>query len=388
MAQPLHIMMNLLHAQATLTGTGYYARYLAEALLRLPGAPRITGVASPLNRAAFRIDGAPNYRLLRWGRPWQSTGARRIEEWLFLNSLIRQVRPDVFFGPSNFLPLRRTCPMVVTIHDMTFFEHPQLLPPVRRWYWHRWTHRTIKVADAILTVSHAAKKDIVHYGDVDPERITVVPNGTASRFFIGEDVRGRTRRRRELIQRFPQLPARYVLFLGTLTPHKNVPRLVEAVAQARDLGARDMELVLAGKRGTGFEKIESAIADNGLGGAVHELGYVDDKWLPALYENARVHVLPSFTEGFGLPITEAMACGTPVVTSNRGAMQEVAGEAALLINPLDAGDMAAALHRLWSDEGLHGEMRRRGLARAREFTWDAAARRTYEVLERVARTVR
>jgi glycosyltransferase involved in cell wall biosynthesis len=188
-----------------------------------------------------------------------------------------------------------------------------------------------------------------------------------------------------LLERFPRLPSKYVFFLGTLTSHKNVPRLVEAVARARQKpGCEQMHLVLSGKRGTGYDAVAAAIRRHRLGSVVHELGYVEDEHLPALYENARVHVLPSFTEGFGLPITEAMAAGTPVVTSNRGAMAEVAGDAALLVDPSDTEAMADALVRLWTDRDLRHDLRERGRARAALFTWEASARRTWDVLRRVA----
>ncbi len=377
----LHIMMNLLHAQATLTGTGYYALNLARALLKLPERPHVLGVCSPFNVEAFCIPGQERYEQLVWGRPHESVMARRFEEWTKLGATIRARKPDVFFGPSNFLPWGRIGGrMVVTIHDMTFFEHPEFLHPIRRFYWHAWTRRTIKVADAILTVSEAAKRDIVKYGDANPDCITVAHNGTGEAFYVGRDLEGGAARRTSLRERFPQLPDRYVFFLGTLTSHKNVPRLIEAVARAHALDCEGLQLVMAGKRGTGYEQVADAIARNNLGGAVHELGYVEDEWLPALYENARAHVLPSFTEGFGLPITEAMAAGTPVITSNVGAMAEVAGDAGVLVDPTDTEAMAQALKRLWYDNGFHAECRARGLARAENFTWAESARKTYAVL--------
>jgi glycosyltransferase involved in cell wall biosynthesis len=385
MARPMTLMVNLLHAQETLTGTGYYARHLIEAFARMPGGPQVIGVASAINRAAFRLEGVPRerFRLLTWGRPWKRVGLRRIEEWLFLNGLIRRLRPDVFWCPSNFLPLWKTGPMAVTIHDMTFFEHPEVLPPVRRWYWHRWTHRTVRVADAIVTDTQASRSAIARWCGVDASGIAIVAPGTAPAFFIGEDAAGRPARRRALRERFPTLPERYVLFLGTLTAHKNVPRLVDAVAHARGRGCGDMRLVLAGKRGTGYEEIAAAVARHGLADAVVELGYVADDVLPALYENARTQVLPSFTEGFGLPIVEAMACGTPVVTSHSGAMAEVAGDAAELVDPYSVESMGEALARVWRDDVHHADLRGRGLARARLYTWEAAAEQLLEVFERL-----
>ncbi|MCB2155424.1 glycosyltransferase family 4 protein [bacterium] len=376
---PLRIMMNLLHAQRTLTGSGYYSLCLARALLDLPERPQILGVCSPINRESFRIEGKENYSQIVWGRPWNNVMARRIEEWIYLNDVIRAKKPSLFFGPSNFLPPRRSgVPNVVTIHDMTFFRHPDFLTPARRIYWHRWTRRTIKVADLILTDSEASRDDIIYFGNADPSRIQVIPIGTDERFFVGADREGHSDRFNALLERFPNLPQRYVFFLGTLTSHKNVPRLVEAVARARAMGCDDMHLVLAGKRGTGYDKVAAAIERNSLGSVVHELGYVEDEFMPALYENASTAVLPSFTEGFGLPITESMACGTPVVTSNCSSMAEIAGEAAILVDPWNVEDMSSGLKRFWSDPALRREYRARGLERARLYTWPECARKTYD----------
>lgn len=384
MPRPLSIMVNLLHAQRTLTGTGHYALNLVRAMLDLPEAPRIAGVCSAANAEAWDVGGHRNFRPIVWGHAWKSVMARRLEEWARLHAFVRREKPDVFFGPSNFLPLARACPYVATIHDMTFFEYPRALPPVRRFYWHRWTHRTIAVADAILTDTENAKAAIVRHGRADAARITVVPIGAGDEYFVANDATGRERRRAALRSALPQLPERYVLYVGTLTTHKNLPRLVEAVARARAAGCGDIALVLAGKRGEGCAAIADAVARTGLADRVIEPGYVAQELLPALYENARVAALPSLTEGFGLPIVEGMAAGVPVLTSDRGAMAEVAGGAAMLAHPEDADSIADALARLWTDDALRADLRARGIDRAAGFTWRACAHRTYDVLQRTA----
>lgn len=384
MAERLHVLVNLLHAQPTLTGTGHYAHQLIDAMLALDDGPRITGLATRDNAPSFRLPGREDYRLLRWGRSWHSVMARRIEEWTFLNATVRELAPSLFFGPSNFLPLWRTGPMAVTVHDMTFFDFPETLPRIRCLYWQAWTRRTLRIADAILTVSESARQDILRHTDTSPDRITVVHNGTARAFYLANDPAGRDARLARLRQRYPDLPPRYVFFLGTLAGHKNVPRLIEAAARARALGCEDLQLLLAGKPGTDYAAVRDAITRTGGETFVRELGYVEDKHLPALYENARVHVLPSYTEGFGLPITEAMAAGTPVVTSNRGATAEVAGDAAELADPFDTEDLARAIERLWTDDALHRARREAGIKRAEAFTWEASARKTLDVFHSIA----
>ena len=383
---PVTIIVNLLHAQETLTGTGYYAYYLIEEMLKHPRQPRIIGITSPLNHEAFAMpEPHPLYKRLMWGRPWKSVGMRRLEEWIYLQGFIKRLRKRfdkcTFWGPSNFAPLWRSGPTVVTIHDMTFFDHPEMLSPVRRWYWHFWTRRTLEVANDHLTVSEDARRQILRHFPMDPNLIDVIPNGTGRVFYVGRDEKGKPERERALRAHLPALPENYIFFLGTLTAHKNVPRLITALAMARDRGCEDMHLVLAGKRGAQYEKVAEAIKAHHLHDYVHELGYVEDQWLPALYENARAHVLPSFSEGFGMPITEAMAAGTPVITTNTGAMAEIGGDAALLADPYSAKEFADHLEALWKNEELYQRKRAEGLERADYYTWERAADETYWILE-------
>lgn len=390
MARTFHVAVNLLHTPAALTGTGHYARELIRAMLAAHPRLRITGFVTADNRAAFNIGtDAGRFRRVVWGRAWGSVMMRRTEEMLYLHRAIAAARPDVFWGPSNFLPpivprtARGRVPMVATIHDMTFFRLPESIGAVRRHYWQQWTRRTIAVADEILTVSYAARHDILTYGHASADRITVAYNGAGESFFVARDAPGRAARAQRLRAAIPRLPARYIVFVGTLTPHKNVPRLIDALAVARR-HAPGATLVLAGKRGAEYHEIAERIARHRLGDAVVELGYVADEWLPALMENATALVLPSMNEGFGLPIVEAMAAGTPALTSREGATGEVGGDAALLFDPRDAREMAEAITGVWNDPELCVELRARGLARVEHFTWAAAARRTLDVLERAA----
>jgi glycosyltransferase involved in cell wall biosynthesis len=368
----LRIVVNLLHSPAQLTGTGRYAREMVRALAALPEQPEIIGIVSTENSEAFRLELMPaNLRLVKWGRPWRDVMKRRLEEWIWLEEFIRELKPDVFWGPTNFLPLM-----------LTFFRHPDSIGRLRGTYWRRWTRRTLRVADRIVTVSHAAAEEIAEYGGVDISRIDVVPNGVDEGFFraAGDETRLEALRRE-----LPFLPGNYILFVGTLTQHKNLPRLVGALARLRSMpGCEDAQLVLAGKRGEGYEKIARAIHRNGLEKAVVELGFVQDELLPALYAGARLAVLPSLNEGFGLPIIEAMATGTPVVTSNTGAMAEVGRDCAILVDVNKKSAIAGGLADLWRDDGLHERLRKMGMARARDFTWCNAAQQLFRILQEAA----
>lgn len=389
MTAKLHVGVNLLHAPPTLTGTGHYAQQLVHQLLALEQAPQITGYCTQQNRDRFALPpGSPGEELLTlqpWGRGFQNVMMRRVEEWLFLEKTLKEAKPSLFWGPSNFLPWRKVCPYLVTIHDMTFFRDPQALGPLRRTYWHRWTHRTLATADHIITVSNAAKTDIVQYGSVDPDRITVIYNGTNPAFFLETNKQGRSERENNIRKKYHKLPQNFVFFLGTLTTHKNVPRLIDALAVARKAkNCQAMKLVTAGKPGHGYDEIQRRIQHHGLQDAVLELGYTPDEDLPALYEAARCHILPSTTEGFGLPITEAMAAGTPTITGNAGATAEVAGNAALLVDPLSTASIAEGLVELWRNDNLHATQRELGFKRAQTFRWETAAQELLKVMEKVS----
>jgi glycosyltransferase involved in cell wall biosynthesis len=384
---PLRIAINLLHSPPQLTGTGRYAREMVRALAALPERPHLIGIVSPANHDAFRLDPLPsNLKLVRWGRPWKDVMVRRLEEWLWLEGFVRGLKPDVFWGPTNFLPLmawRRPCPSVVTIHDMTFFRHPESIGKTRGWYWRAWTRRTLKVANKVITVSAAAAREIEEFGGVDAHSIPIVPNGVDDRFF---DVSKYSAAAARLRARLPYLPNDFVLFVGTLTHHKNLPKLIEALATMRTRpGCEDALLVMAGKRGEGYDHIARAIHRSGMEKAVMELGFVEDDFLPALYASARLTVLPSLNEGFGLPIIEAMAAGCPVVTSDKGAMAEVSGGAAVLADVTSVESLAATLAELWVHPEICSDYGQRGLARARQFTWEASARTLYTLFEEVAK---
>jgi glycosyltransferase involved in cell wall biosynthesis len=266
---------------------------------------------------------------------------------------------------------------------MTFFRHPESIGKTRGWYWRAWTRRTLKVADKVITVSGAAAREIEEFGGVDAHTIPIVPNGVDDRFFEASESVGA---RDKLRARHPYLPDHFLLFVGTLTHHKNLPKLIEALAEVRTRpGCEDALLVMAGKRGEGYDQVARAIHRSGLEKAVVELGFVEDEFLPALYATARLTVLPSLNEGFGLPIIEAMAAGCPVVTSGKGAMAEVAGEAAALADVTSVESLADTLAGLWKDSQARAAFRQRGLARARQFTWESSARTLHKLFEEVAK---
>ncbi len=342
------------------TGTEQYSAYLLEALLRLPTPHRLILYFNrlPDPRPAW-LAGA-TVRVIPFPRLW--THLRLSWEML-------RRPPDLLFVPAHVLPLVRPCRSVVTIHDLGYLFFPQTHTPRRRLELHWSTAWNVRVATRVIAVSQATKEDLVRRYRVPPEKVRVVHHGVAPRFRPTED--------RSAPARYG-LPERYLLYLGTLQPRKNLERLLRAYAR---LPAAAPPLVLAGGKGWYFERIAATIAELNLGSRLHLPGYIADADLPALLSAAVALVYPSLYEGFGLPALEALACGTPVIAANASSLPEVIGPAGLLVDPLDETALAEAMRRIVEDEGLRRDLRQRGLEQARLFSWERCAHETTAVLE-------
>lgn len=286
--------------------------------------------------------------------------------------------PDVLFVPAHVIPLLHPKKTVVTIHDLGHLYFPDAYPRRMRHYITWATRRNARVASHILADSEATKQDIIAKLGVSPERLTVVYPGVSSVFQPVTDADAL----REVQRRYC-LPPSYILHVGTLQPRKNVLRLLEAFALAKERSHLQETLVLAGRRGWMPDAIERRLAE--MKDTVAMVGYVGDEDLPALYSGATAFVLPSLFEGFGMPAVEAMACGAPVIAADTSSLPEVVGEAGVLVDPLDVEAITRAIQQVCAEQELRESLRVRGLAQAKKFTWDAAAKKTLCVLEMVGR---
>lgn len=291
---------------------------------------------------------------------------------------LRRHDVDLFHEPHYVLPPLAPCRSVVTIHDCIHLRFPRYLPNKLAYAYARaflWTaaHR----ADRVITVSEASKRDILQYFHVPPEKIEVIYNGIDERFWMppAEEEIERVRERYQLTDRF-------VLYAGNIKPHKNLERLIEAFHQLRR-GGDDVKLLIIGDEISKYATLRRAVHRHKLHKHVRFLGFVADQTLAVLYRLASVFVFPSLYEGFGLPPLEAMASGTPVVTSNVSSLPEVVGDAALLIDPYDPEAIAGAMRMVLNDEALRDHLRERGLARAREFSWQRSIARVRAIYEEV-----
>jgi glycosyltransferase involved in cell wall biosynthesis len=265
---------------------------------------------------------------------------------------------------------------VVTLHDATAFRYPETHTLITRMVVRRYVPMTLANVDAVITVSQSSKSELVHYLSLPPNKVHVVPNGVSDQFrpaSPGQIV--------DVVGRY-QLSTPFVLYVGALEPRKNIPTLLRAFASLRH-EFPDLTLVVAGRERWKSGKITDVIDKLHLGSSVRRTDYVAAADLPALYSAATAFCFPSLAEGFGLPILEAMACGTPVVCSNLSSLPEVAGRAAVLVDPNSPDAVAGGLRRILSDAGFAMELTKRGMARAAEFSWELTAERMLAVYRRV-----
>ncbi len=369
----MRVALNAMQVRAAKSGVGQHIHGLVEALVRGTSEDHITLYCSPQNVRNYLFE-APNYEPRVWGLPEKARSLRLLYEYTFFPSELARRGYDLFHGLSNFLPPRKVCPYVVTIHDLAYYVHPERCPWLRRQYWYAMTRRTVELADAIITVSEASRRDIEHFFPSTKGRVHVIPNAAHPRFRRLNVERSQTHLP-ELGVTFP-----YVLFVGTLEPGKNVERVIRAFdAIAGEFP--DLHLVVAGDRGWLYEGIFAAAQNANARDRIHLIGHQPDDVVVELMNFCELFVFPSLYEGFGLPPLEAMACGAPVITSITSSLPEVVGDAALLVNPLRIEEIATSI--LLKDAEMRRQLREKGLARAALFSWKNAARKTLKVYKLV-----
>jgi glycosyltransferase involved in cell wall biosynthesis len=286
---------------------------------------------------------------------------------------VRRAQVDVLHGPAFVGPLTSACPCVITFHDLSFLFFPQGFRKLNRSYLRTFSRLSARRARRVIAVSESTKRDLVKWYGLPAAKIDVVYNGVDTSFQPVPTDQVNAFRSRE------GLPERFILFVGTLEPRKNVARLIEAYAR---LPKGRPPLVLVGSKGWLYDEIFARVEALSLQGDVRFAGYVPVEALPYWYNAAELFAYPSLYEGFGLPALEAMACGTPVVTSTASSLPEVVGDAARLVDPGDVDALASAMEQVLADRDLRAQMREAGLAQSRHFSWETAARRTVESYRR------
>jgi len=360
--------------RAKRTGTERYALEIIRHLLALPSAHHYQWrlYVDELPPADyFGAAGQPHVTvcLLPQQRLWTHRALARE---------VRQSPPDLLFVPAHVLPFAlsrvwrsaASPAAVVTIHDLGYHRFPAAHSRFQRFYlplssrWSSWA------ADALIAVSAATATDLQHFYGVDPQKITVVHEAPSALPLVEEPVAARW-------------PASYGLYVGTLQPRKNLPRLIQAYAQLRRRQAISWSLVLAGAPGVEAAELTTLVNRLGVADSVYFLGYVAEGELATLYEQAALFLFPSLFEGFGLPVLEAQRYGVPVMTANNSSLPEIAGDGALLVDPTDVDALADAMLRLSEDEALRQQLIAAGYENVKRFSWEKAARETLAVFEKL-----
>ena len=293
---------------------------------------------------------------------------------------VREDRPDLLHVQYT-APVGCPVPVVVSVHDVSFLEHPEYFTRDRAWQLQRTVGRTVRRAARILTGSEFSRKSILKvYGDLDEDQVVVVPDAAASEF----RPISRAAASAKVRERFP-IPAPFILSVGDLQPRKNHVGLIRAFARlAHAYPQLKHHLVLAGKETWFADRVHQAARESGVAERIHFFGFVSDPDLLQLYNACDLFVFPSFYEGFGLPVLEAMACGRAVVCSSTTSLPEVADGAAILCDPYTVDEFARGIADLLLDSELRTRMERLGLQRAAHFSWQKTAQRTLEVFHEVA----
>jgi len=295
------------------------------------------------------------------------------QQWM-IPRLMWRLDAQLYHSPYYLIPFRPGIASIVTMHDFIPMRYPQFFTPVQRLVFAFSVRLAARAARLIITLSAATARDVERFLQIAPERIVVVPAAADPAF------RPRPVAEVAALCARLHLPERYVLYVGSNKPHKNLVRLIDAWAR---LQPQPFPLVLAGPWDTRYPETRRRVAMLDLGPAVRFLGAVTAADLPVLYAGALALVLPSEFEGFGFPAVEAMACGVPVVCSNTASLPEVAGDAAVLFDPLDAEAMARAIGTVLNDAGLRADLKRRGVERAALFSWEQAAQATLRAYRRL-----
>jgi glycosyltransferase involved in cell wall biosynthesis len=351
-------------------GLGRYAASLAEALLA-EGVP-LTAFVNDASASHLRppLSEVPTVTAGLSRKPWRVRAALTYAGGPSVGAL-NEVR--MFHATEHLLPRIPGARTVFTLHDTAYLLFPQYHLPRNRIFLRHMMPRFLRQADRIIAVSENTRREALRSYDLDPEKIEVIPEGVDERFRpdVDEAEVDRVRRRYAL-------PPRFVLSIGTIEPRKNLTTLLEAFVGVRERHP-DVGLVIAGGKGWMVQPFFERLRALGLEGDAVLPGYVPDDDVPALLNAAEVFAFPSEFEGFGLPPLEAMACGVPVVSSNAASLPEVVGDAGIQLPPGDVRAWVRALDSLLGDPAARADLRVSGIARARRFSWSAAARQTLEV---------
>lgn len=371
--QAVHIGLNaqLLSLSQSYRGAGI-SWYMINLLKNLAGASPDFFQYDVFLRDQGFVGQAPALRFYPSLWPTQRPLVRIIWEQLVQPLALQQARVHLLHALAFVAPVVAPCPFVVTVYDLSFLRYPEAFRPFNRWYLRHFTTNSVKRAQKVITISESTRQDVINLIGVPASRVRTIYCG------VDQSFRPLPAAEVEAFKAAQGLPGTFILYLGTLEPRKNVDGLIRAYALWRAQDPQIPPLVLAGGKGWYYNQIFELVESLNLKDAVHFPGYVPQETLPLWYNAATLFVYPSHFEGFGLPVLEAMACGTPVITSTVSSLPEVAGTegAARLVDPSQTETLAQSMAELIRRPDLRVEMRVRGLAQAARFSWQKTAQET------------
>ncbi len=352
-------------------GISRYTKHLIEELAQLDRETSYTVFQHRKQREP--LTNAPNFHRRTLFTPVHT----RVEQPMLAAELSFHTL-DLLHSTDFIPPLRSRVPSVITVHDLAFLRWPHFLTESHAAYYSQ-IDRAVSHARHIIVPSESTKRDVVKQLGASPKKISVIYEAAAPHYvpLLQEECL-------TAMQRKYGIPEKYIFFVSTIEPRKNIGGLLEAFHHLRKYyGGEDTGLVLAGKPGWLYEEVYRKVEQLDLGQSTFFLGRVPDEDLHQLFVGARCHAHPAYYEGFGLSPLEAMACGTPTIVSNTSSMPEVVGDAGLIIDPSDWEEIAVAMHRLLTEDELHKELSQKGLQRASVFSWSRAASETLDVYRMV-----
>jgi glycosyltransferase involved in cell wall biosynthesis len=362
-------------------GAGNYIIELIRYLERLDGADEFVIFAQPHGRELIGVPARPGFEWVLTSE--RSPAQRLVWEQAAFPRLVARARLHLLHSPHYTRPLSLPCASVVTFHDMTFFLFPHLHTLSKRLYFPQAIRLSARKANALIADSESTRQDAIRLLGISPERIYTVPLGVSPAFHPVLDAQ-----QFQVVRQRYSLPERFILYVGLVEPRKNLPMLLHAYQRLQEQfhiqAAGDTPpLVIVGRFGWNVEHVFELVDALKIKEKVHFSGYIPAEDLPIVYNLAEVFVYPSLYEGFGLPPLEAMACGTPVITTAVSSMPEHVGEAGLLIPPQDEGALSQALVRILQDPELSRQLSKKGPERAAQFSWNRTAQETLNVYRRV-----
>jgi glycosyltransferase involved in cell wall biosynthesis len=302
---------------------------------------------------------------------------RLLWEQIVFPGLVRNNNLDILHSLHYTKPIYLSCTSVVTFHDMTFFLYPHLHTKAKRIIFPLFIRISARQAAAIIADSESTRQDSIRLLNIPPEKIYPVPLGVSQEYQVIRDSTWL-----EDVRRRYQLPQSFVMYAGLVEPRKNLPILIRAYKDLADRGVTQ-PLVIVGRYGWLSKEVFSLVENLGLGGQVIFTGYVDQEDLPVFYNLACIFVYPTLYEGFGLPVLEAMACGTPVITSAVSSLPEIVADAGVLVPPGDEAALSTAMYELLNDPFERERLADKGLMRAKIFSWESTAVETSKVYQAV-----